>query len=87
MPPELTDTGQIVPRDSSEIERLRSDLLSFFAVELCLLALTKYHSVGNTSCFTPSGGGPDPNDCKIISDALRYESQNTGKIVSPSLYR
>ncbi|KAJ7143777.1 hypothetical protein C8R44DRAFT_758874 [Mycena epipterygia] len=29
-----------------------------------------------TNCFPPSGGGPDPNDCHIIADALRYDSQN-----------
>ncbi|KAJ7907191.1 hypothetical protein B0H13DRAFT_2662491 [Mycena leptocephala] len=32
-----------------------------------------------TSCFTPSGGGPVPNDCHIIADALRFDSQNIGK--------
>ncbi|KAI0791901.1 hypothetical protein C8Q75DRAFT_715193 [Abortiporus biennis] len=32
----------------------------------------------NTICFTPSGGGPDPNECHVIADALRYASQNTG---------
>ncbi|PPQ71216.1 hypothetical protein CVT24_009997 [Panaeolus cyanescens] len=34
---------------------------------------------GNTNCFTPSGGGPDPNECHVISDALLFESENTGK--------
>ncbi|KAF8908410.1 hypothetical protein CPB85DRAFT_1309351 [Mucidula mucida] len=34
----------------------------------------------NTNCFQPSGGGPDPNDCHVIADALRYESQNTGAL-------
>ncbi|KAF9461656.1 hypothetical protein BDZ94DRAFT_1310408 [Collybia nuda] len=34
---------------------------------------------GNTNCFTPSGGGPDPNECHIITDALKFESQNTGQ--------
>ncbi|KAF8961149.1 hypothetical protein BDZ97DRAFT_1829769 [Flammula alnicola] len=29
-----------------------------------------------TDCFTPSGGGPDPNDCHVIADALRFDSQN-----------
>ncbi|KAJ7589147.1 hypothetical protein C8J56DRAFT_30803 [Mycena floridula] len=33
-----------------------------------------------THCFTPSGGGPDPNDCHIIADALRFDSQNIGPI-------
>ncbi|KAK0489913.1 hypothetical protein EDD18DRAFT_559178 [Armillaria luteobubalina] len=32
----------------------------------------------NTLCFTPSGGGPDPNECHIIADAIRYDSQNIG---------
>lgn len=34
----------------------------------------------NTYCFTPSGGGPDPNDCNVISDALLYDSQNVGAL-------
>ncbi|KAJ8502977.1 hypothetical protein ONZ45_g11254 [Pleurotus djamor] len=34
----------------------------------------------NTNCFTPSGGGPDPNECHVISDALLFASQNTGQI-------
>ncbi|KAG1753213.1 hypothetical protein EDB19DRAFT_1902864 [Suillus lakei] len=29
-----------------------------------------------TNCFTPSGGGPNPYDCQVISDALLYNSQN-----------
>lgn len=31
-----------------------------------------------TTCYTPSGGGPNPNDCTVVADALLYESQNTG---------
>ncbi|KAJ3508298.1 hypothetical protein NLJ89_g5837 [Agrocybe chaxingu] len=34
----------------------------------------------NTNCFSPAGGGPDPNECHVIADALRYESENTGAI-------
>ncbi|KAK7054982.1 hypothetical protein VNI00_003445 [Paramarasmius palmivorus] len=34
----------------------------------------------NTNCFTPAGGGPDPNDCHVIADALRFASQNTGPL-------
>ncbi|KIM37646.1 hypothetical protein M413DRAFT_448430 [Hebeloma cylindrosporum] len=37
-----------------------------------------------TTCFTPSGGGPDPNDCHIIADALRFDSQNIGPIFQVS---
>ncbi|THH18287.1 hypothetical protein EW146_g2658 [Bondarzewia mesenterica] len=33
-----------------------------------------------TNCFTPSGGGPDPNDCEVISDAILYDSQNVGPL-------
>ncbi|KAH7908280.1 hypothetical protein BJ138DRAFT_1115979 [Hygrophoropsis aurantiaca] len=33
-----------------------------------------------TNCFTPSGGGPNPNDCQIIVDALLYDSQNIGAL-------
>ncbi|KZP32138.1 hypothetical protein FIBSPDRAFT_849120 [Athelia psychrophila] len=29
-----------------------------------------------TSCYTPSGGGPDPNDCQVITDALLFKGQN-----------
>ncbi|KAJ7653067.1 hypothetical protein DFH06DRAFT_1133884 [Mycena polygramma] len=32
-----------------------------------------------TYCFSPAGGGPVTNDCHIIADALRYNSQNIGK--------
>ncbi|KAF9526190.1 hypothetical protein CPB83DRAFT_858212 [Crepidotus variabilis] len=34
----------------------------------------------NNNCFLPAGGGPDPNECHVISDALLYEGQNTGAI-------
>ncbi|KDQ23168.1 hypothetical protein PLEOSDRAFT_1090748 [Pleurotus ostreatus PC15] len=34
----------------------------------------------NTNCFLPAGGGPDPNECHIIADALRFESENTGAL-------
>ncbi|KAJ3712819.1 hypothetical protein EV361DRAFT_592972 [Lentinula raphanica] len=30
----------------------------------------------DTNCFTPSGGGPNPNDCSVIADAMRFYSQN-----------
>ncbi|CDO70299.1 hypothetical protein BN946_scf184603.g10 [Trametes cinnabarina] len=32
----------------------------------------------NMFCFTPSGGGPNEDDCTIIADALIYDSQNVG---------
>ncbi|PPQ96087.1 hypothetical protein CVT26_004719 [Gymnopilus dilepis] len=32
----------------------------------------------DTNCFLPAGGGPDPNECHVIADALRYDSQNVG---------
>ncbi|KAF8148079.1 hypothetical protein B0H34DRAFT_274601 [Crassisporium funariophilum] len=35
---------------------------------------------GTTNCFLPAGGGPDPSDCHVIADALKFESQNTGNI-------
>ncbi|KAK0443661.1 uncharacterized protein EV420DRAFT_1723707, partial [Desarmillaria tabescens] len=34
----------------------------------------------NTLCFTPSGGGPNPNECHVIADALRYEGRNIGNL-------
>ncbi|KAF5327628.1 hypothetical protein D9619_004633 [Psilocybe cf. subviscida] len=37
-----------------------------------------------THCFTPSGGGPDPNDCHIIADALRFDSQNVAPMFTVS---
>lgn len=33
-----------------------------------------------TNCFLPSGGGPDPNECHVIADALLYDSQNIGAL-------
>jgi len=33
-----------------------------------------------TDCFNPSGGGPDPNDCHVIADALRFDSQNIAPV-------
>lgn len=44
--------------------------------------------VGNTSCFTPSGGGPNPNDCTVIADAMLFYSQNVSECLhSPSFQR
>ncbi|GJE89424.1 hypothetical protein PsYK624_055250 [Phanerochaete sordida] len=37
-------------------------------------------STFDTFCFTPSGGGPDPNECHVITDALLYDSQNVGAL-------
>ncbi|KAJ7171204.1 hypothetical protein C8R46DRAFT_1262434 [Mycena filopes] len=34
----------------------------------------------DTTCFTPSGGGPDPSDCAVVADALLFESQNIGPL-------
>ncbi|KAH8091381.1 hypothetical protein BXZ70DRAFT_909828 [Cristinia sonorae] len=34
----------------------------------------------DTHCFNPAGGGPDPNECHVISDALRYNGQNLGNV-------
>ena len=31
--------------------------------------------LGTTNCFIPSGGGPNPNDCHVIVDALLFEAQ------------
>jgi len=33
-----------------------------------------------TNCFMPAGGGPDPNDCHVIADALREDSQSIGAL-------
>ncbi|KAF9255467.1 hypothetical protein L218DRAFT_937608 [Marasmius fiardii PR-910] len=33
-------------------------------------------------CFTPSGGGPDPNECHVIADALRFDDQNVGTFLN-----
>ncbi|KAF7324994.1 hypothetical protein MKEN_00541800 [Mycena kentingensis (nom. inval.)] len=33
-----------------------------------------------TFCFPPAGGGPNPNDCTIIADALLFDSQNIGPL-------
>ncbi|TFY83662.1 hypothetical protein EWM64_g343 [Hericium alpestre] len=34
----------------------------------------------NTNCFSGAGGGPDPNDCTVIADALLYDSQNIANV-------
>ncbi|THU98210.1 hypothetical protein K435DRAFT_838230 [Dendrothele bispora CBS 962.96] len=48
---------------------------------VCGANLLNYkHVLGATHCFTPSGGGPDPNDCHVIADALRFEGANTGAL-------
>jgi hypothetical protein len=33
-----------------------------------------------TTCFTPAGGGPDPNDCHVIADAILEDSQSIGAL-------
>lgn len=33
-----------------------------------------------TNCFSPAGGGPNPNDCQVIANALLYDSQNIGAL-------
>jgi len=33
-----------------------------------------------TNCFYPAGGGPNPNDCQMIANALLYDSQNIGAL-------
>jgi len=49
------------------------DTLEARQTNLCATACTN-------NCFTPSGGGPDPNECHVIADALLFESQNTGAL-------
>ncbi|KAI0641246.1 hypothetical protein C8Q79DRAFT_1014656 [Trametes meyenii] len=34
----------------------------------------------NTFCFNPSGGGPNEDDCKVIADALLFDSQSIGPL-------
>lgn len=36
----------------------------------------------DTSCSTTTGGGPDPNDCHVITDLLLYDSQRYGNLFS-----
>ena len=58
-------------------KRLRSTLL---VQPWFLVRFLKFNLIsGTTTCFTPSGGGPDPNECHVIADALRFDSQNIGK--------
>ncbi|KAJ7604178.1 hypothetical protein DFH06DRAFT_316555 [Mycena polygramma] len=50
-----------------------------FGAKVKTLKTRQLNVCGNqciTSCFTPSGGGPNTNDCHIIADALRFNSQN-----------
>lgn len=42
------------------------------------------HTLNTTDCFTPSGGGPDPNDCHIIADALRFDGQDAPDFTVPT---
>ncbi|KAI0058186.1 hypothetical protein BV25DRAFT_1841173 [Artomyces pyxidatus] len=42
-------------------------------VDVCGAACT-------TNCFVPTGGGPDPNECKVIADALLYDSEAIGAL-------
>lgn len=58
-------------------------LVSFFLshLETNLIAddlISNIH-LGDTNCFAPSGGGPNPYDCRVIENALKYESANDGK--------
>lgn len=50
---------------------------SIIIFNLCVLTSER---TGNTNCFNPSGGGPDPNECHVIADALLYDSQNIGAL-------
>ncbi|KAF9228159.1 hypothetical protein BS17DRAFT_773168 [Gyrodon lividus] len=49
------------------------DLISKRQTDICGAACT-------TNCFYPAGGGPDPNDCQVIADALLYDSENVGPL-------
>lgn len=40
---------------------------------------------GTRNCFVPSGGGPDPNECHVIADALLFDSQNVGTSFDPKV--
>ncbi|KAH8091372.1 hypothetical protein BXZ70DRAFT_1011185 [Cristinia sonorae] len=33
----------------------------------------------NTNCFPGGTGGPDPNECHVIADAILFDSQNLGR--------
>ena len=33
---------------------------------------------GATNCFNPAGGGPDPNECHVIANALIDDSKTLG---------
>jgi hypothetical protein len=49
---------------------------------LCDLTYWTEVLVGNTSCFR-DGTAPVANDCHVIADALRYESQNNATFPIP----
>ncbi|KAJ3928067.1 MAG: hypothetical protein NXY57DRAFT_1041924 [Lentinula lateritia] len=51
-------------------------LAQVYCPENTVPTLTPRQDNGSTNCFTPSGGGPDPNDCTVIADAMRFYSQN-----------
>lgn len=72
----------IAARDTTQLSKRQANVcgatcMSFFSSPSFIL-LNYDLVLGNTNCFTPSGGGPDPNECHVIADALRYDSQNIG---------
>lgn len=35
---------------------------------------------GNTFCFSGAGGGPNEDDCKVVANALTFDSANQGPL-------
>ncbi|KAH8091379.1 hypothetical protein BXZ70DRAFT_1011192 [Cristinia sonorae] len=65
--------------DTSDAHK-REDDLEEGETSLTKRALGVCGATCDTHCFNPAGGGPDPNQCKVISNALRYYSQTSGNV-------
>ena len=44
------------------------------------VANTPFVRTGNTFCFSGASGGPNEDDCRVVADALLYDSQNEGPL-------
>lgn len=75
-PRDLNHESSLVKRATSVCGATCTSCLSSCLAYMWLISHSS-HLAGDTHCFNPAGGGPDPNDCKVISDVLRYDSQNT----------
>ncbi|KAI0716127.1 hypothetical protein C8T65DRAFT_694422 [Cerioporus squamosus] len=68
--PRVSASGQIVSLDKRQ---------STNTTNVCgAQSHTPFVRTGNTFCFSGSSGGPNEDDCKVVADALLFDSQNDG---------